>query len=79
MAKRVIKLTFPQNLVKEPLTFQMAKKYNILPNIRRAKVTETVGELVLELEGKEQDLDQGIEFLKKAGVIVDSIVGDILE
>ena len=79
MAKRVIKLTFPQDLVKEPLTFQMAKKYNILPNIRRAKVTETVGELVLELEGKEQDLDQGIEFLKKAGVIVDSIVGDILE
>ncbi|HAH19649.1 MAG: ferredoxin [Omnitrophica WOR_2 bacterium GWF2_43_52] len=79
MAKRVIKLTFPQDLVKEPLTFQMAKKYNILPNIRRAKVTETVGELVLELEGKEQDLDKGIEFLKKAGVIIDSIVGDILE
>ena len=79
MAKRVIKLTFPQDLVKEPLTFQMAKKYNILPNIHRAKVTETVGELVLELEGKDQDLDKGVEFLKKAGVIVDSIVGDILE
>ena len=79
MAKRVIKLTFSQDLVKEPITFQMEKKYNILPNIRRAKVTETVGELVLELEGKEQDLDKGIEFLKKAGVIIDSIVGDILE
>ena len=79
MAKRVIKLTFSQDLVKEPITFQMAKKYNILPNIRGAKVTETVGELVLELEGKEQDLDKGIEFLKKAGVIIDSIVGDILE
>ena len=79
MAKRVIKLTFSQDLVKEPITFQMAKKYNILPNIRRAKVTETVGELVLELEGKDQDLDKGVEFLKKAGVIVDSIVGDILE
>ncbi len=79
MAKRIVKLTFPQKLVKEPLTFQMAKKYNILPNIRRAKVTETVGELVLELEGQEQDLDKGIEFLKKAGVIVESIVGDILE
>ena len=79
MAKRIVKLTFPQKLVKEPLTFQMAKKYNILPNIRRAKVTETVGELVLELEGKEEDLNKGVDFLKKAGVIVDSIVGDILE
>ena len=53
MARRIVKLTFPQKLVKEPLTFQMAKKYNILPNIRRAKVTESVGELVLELDGKE--------------------------
>lgn len=79
MAKRIVKLTFPQGLVKEPLTFEMAKKYNILPNIRRAKVTETLGELVLELDGKEQDLDKGVEFLKKAGVIVESIVGDVLE
>lgn len=79
MAKRVIKLTFLKELVKEPLTFQMAKKYNIMPNIRRAKVTESIGELVLELEGKEQDLDNGIEFLKKAGVIVESVVGNVIE
>lgn len=79
MAKRIVKLTFPQKLVKEPLTFQMAKKYNIMPNIRRAKVTETIGELVLELEGKEQDLDRGIDFLKKAGVIVEPVVGDVIE
>ncbi|MDP3731618.1 MAG: NIL domain-containing protein [Candidatus Omnitrophota bacterium] len=79
MAKRIVKLTFLQKLVKEPLTFQMAKKYNIMPNIRRAKVTEEIGELVLELEGKEDDLNKGIDFLKKAGVIVEPVVGDIVE
>ena len=79
MARRIVKLTFPQKLVKEPLTFQMAKKYNILPNIRRAKVTESVGELVLELDGKEDDLVKGVEFLKKSGVIVESVVGNVLE
>ena len=79
MAKRIVKLTFPQALVKEPLTFQMAKKYDIMPNIRRAKVTETVGEMVLELEGLEESLNKGVDFLKKAGVIVESIVGDVLE
>ncbi len=79
MAKRVVKLTFLKDLVKEPLTFQMAKKYNIMPNIRRAKVTEAIGELVLELEGKEEDLDKGVAFLKKAGVVVESIVGNIIE
>ena len=79
MAKRIVKLTFPQKLIKEPLTFQMAKRYNIMPNIRRAKVTETIGEMVLELEGLEQDLDKGIDFLKNKGVIVESIVGDVIE
>ena len=79
MAKRIVKLTFPQKLVKEPLTFQLAKKYNIMPNIRRAKVTEKIGELVLELEGKEENLNKGVGFLKKAGVIVEPVVGDIVE
>lgn len=79
MARRIVKLTFQQKLVKEPLTFQMAKKFDIMPNIRRAKVTEKIGELVLELEGKEADLDKGIEFLRKEGVIVEPVVGDIVE
>ena len=74
-----MKLTFLQKLVKEPLTFQMAKKFDIMPNIRRARVTEKIGELVLELEGKDTDLDKGIDFLKKAGVIVEPVVGDIVE
>ncbi len=79
MAKRIVKLTFPPDLVKAPLTFQMAKKFDIMPNIRRAKVTENTGEMVLELEGKEEDLDKGVAFLKKAGVIVEPVVGNIVE
>ncbi|MFA4842589.1 MAG: NIL domain-containing protein [Candidatus Omnitrophota bacterium] len=79
MAKAIVKLTFLGEAVKKPLTFQMAKQYNIMPNIRRAKVTETIGELVLELEGRDKDLENGLEFLKKQGVIVDPVVGDIVE
>lgn len=79
MAKRQVKLTFPQELIKEPVTFKMAKKYNIVPNIRRAKVTETVGELVLELSGTKDNLQKGIKYFEKRGVKVDEIVGDIVE
>ncbi len=79
MAKKLVKLTFPQQLIKQPLTFEMAKKYDIMPNICRAKVTDKIGELVLELEGKEQDLIKGVDFLKKSGVIVEPVVGDIVE
>jgi ABC-type methionine transport system ATPase subunit len=77
--KRRIKLTFPQNLIKEPVIFTMAKKYDIMPNIRRARVTETVGEMVLELDGTEENLAKGIETLKQQGVVVEIVEGDIVE
>jgi len=77
--KTRIKLTFPQELVKEPVLFTIAKKFDIMPNIRRAKVTETVGEVVLELEGTEENINNGIEFMKQQGVDVELVEGDTLE
>lgn len=77
--KKRIKLTFPQQLIKEPVIFTMAKKYNVIPNIRRARVTETVGEMVLELEGTEENLDKGIQSLRDSGVDVELVEGDIVE
>jgi len=73
------KLTFPQNLIKEPVIFTMAKQFNVMPNIRRARITETVGEMVLELEGEEANLRKGIGFLKEKGVDVELVEGDVIE
>ena len=77
--KKRIKLTFPQHLIKEPVIFAMAKKYNIIPNIRRARVTETVGEMILELDGSDESVEKGVESLKQQGVAVELVEGDILE
>ncbi|MDO9288418.1 MAG: NIL domain-containing protein [Thermodesulfovibrionales bacterium] len=77
--KKRIKLTFPQRLIKEPVIFTMAREYNVMPNIRRARVTETVGEMVLELEGTEENLGKGIKFLREQGVDVELVEGDIIE
>jgi ABC-type methionine transport system ATPase subunit len=77
--KTRVKLTFPQNLIKEPIIFTMAKKYDVIPNIRRARVTETIGEMVLELEGEEDNVNSGIESLKQQGLDVELVEGDVLE
>jgi ABC-type methionine transport system ATPase subunit len=77
--KQRVKLTFPQHLIKKPVIFTMAKKYDVMPNIRRARVTETVGEMVLELEGTEENLKKGIKSLKDQGVNVELVEGDIVE
>jgi ABC-type methionine transport system ATPase subunit len=77
--KRRVKLTFPQELIREPLIFTMAKKFDVIPNIRRARVTDTVGEMVLELEGTEEGLENGMKFLRDKGVLVELVEGDVLE
>lgn len=77
--KQRVKLTFPQHLIKEPVIFTLAKKYDVMPNIRRARVTETVGEMVLELEGTEDNLKKGIQSLKDQGVDVELVEGDVIE
>lgn len=79
MSKKIVKLTFLGEAIKKPLTFQMAKKFDIMPNIRRARVTDKVGEIVLELDGEEKNLEKGIKFLEKSGVVVEPVVGDIIE
>lgn len=49
----------------------MAKQYDVMPNIMRARVTETVGEMVLELEGTEGNLNNGIQSLLEKGIEVE--------
>lgn len=77
--KRRVKLTFPQQLIKEPVIFIMAKRFDVMPNIRRARVTETVGEMVLEMEGTEENIEKGIQSLRDQGIDVELVEGDIVE
>lgn len=79
MPKVIVHLVFPQKLIKEPVIFTMAKKFDVIPNIRRAKVTEEIGEMTLELEGTKENLEAGRKYLEKTGVKVEPAVGDIVE
>jgi len=78
MAKKQVTLIFPQHLIREPVVYTMAKECDVMPNIRRARVTETVGEVTLELEGTEENLKKAIAFLEKKGIKVEPVVGDVV-
>ncbi len=79
MAKQMIHYFFPQRLVKIPVIYTMAKKFDVIPNIRRAKITATGGEVTLELSGKKEDLEKARRYLIKAGVIIEPVTGDVVE
>ncbi|HMK42543.1 MAG TPA: NIL domain-containing protein [Dissulfurispiraceae bacterium] len=74
-----VKLTFPQHLIREPVLFTVAKKYDVVPNIRRARVTDAVGEMILELDGEERHLFESIASLREQGVEVEIIEGEIFD
>ena len=74
--KKQVTLVFPPDQIKEPVVFTMAKKFDIIPNIRKARVTETVGEMTLELEGTSSSLEQGIKYLEGRGIKVEPVTGE---
>ena len=78
MARKQVTLVFPQHLIKEPVIYMMAKEYDVIPNIRRARVTESAGEVTLELEGSDDNLKKAVAFLEKKGVKVEPVVGDVV-
>ena len=79
MPKKIVQLIFPQRLIKKPVIYTMAMKCKVIPNVRRAKVTESVGEMVLELQGTHENLEKGVRFLTRQGVKVEPVVGDVIE
>lgn len=79
MAKRQLMFTFPQELITEPIIYNLGHQFKIVTNIRRADVTENRGWVVLELEGADRDIEQGIAWVTGKGVRVDPVVGDVVE
>jgi ABC-type methionine transport system ATPase subunit len=71
-------MTFPERLITQPILFTVAKEFDIVPNIRRANVSATAGEVVLELTGEEDNLESAIDRFKELGVKVEAVSSDVV-
>jgi len=71
--------TFPQELVEEPVIYNLGQQFEVVPNIRQADVSQSKGWVVLELEGEEENIEAGIAWLTSKGIRVDPVTGDIME
>ena len=69
MAKKRLVLSFPIHLIDQPVTYQLVKKYDLMVNILRARVTPNEeGRLTVEISGKKSNLDKGLRFISELGV-----------
>ena len=71
MKTQRLELVFPEKLIKKPIIYQLVKEYDVIPNIRRASVDETFGQIILELSGEEEALERAYDYLREIGVEIE--------
>ena len=79
MVKRRARFTFSTDLITQPVIFNLGRNFQVVTNIRRADVREDMGWVILELEGEEEDIEKGLDWVTSMGVRVDPVSGDVVE
>ena len=79
MARKRVRFTFPEGLIKEPLIYNLGHEFQVITNVRMADVDEHTGWVVLELEGDAGEIQRSIDWAAAKGVRIDPVVGDVVE
>jgi ABC-type methionine transport system ATPase subunit len=80
MTSKHVRFTFEPDMIKEPVIYQLGHEFKVVTNIRMADVTNSVGWVVLELEGEADEIDRSLEWARAKGVRVDeATLGDVVE
>ncbi len=75
MAKRRVTLTFNDEEVAQPIIYNLGQQFEVVTNIRQANITEDEGWIEVELEGENQNIEDGIAWAISMGVRVDETAG----
>ena len=71
-------VSFPEELVDRPMIYELVKRFDVVPNIRRANVEAHSGWVILELRGSHDVRDGAINYLEGLGCSVNRMEGDIV-
>jgi ABC-type methionine transport system ATPase subunit len=72
-------LMFPTKLITRPIIWELAKKFDVVTNIRQASVTDEIGIMSLSLEGEREENKKVIAWLEKEGVKVEPVEINTIE
>ena len=69
-----LELVYPIDQVKQPIIYHLVADYNLVPNIRRARIdAHTGGMMVLDIEGTNENIARAIAYLTALGITVSEI------
>jgi ABC-type methionine transport system ATPase subunit len=72
-------LMYPAKLIQQPMLWQLAKKFDVVTNVRQASINDEIGLVCLELDGKRLEIKNAIKWLEKQGVKVEPIEINVIE
>jgi len=72
-------LMYPPKLIREPLIWKLGQKFSVVTNIRQASVTDEIGIVCIEVDGKRQDVKAAIKWLEQLGVSVEPVEINVIE
>jgi len=72
-------LTYSQEKIKEPIIYNVGRKFRVVTNIRSASVSDHIGIVGLELDGEQDQIDAAVEWIAGQGVKVEPIEKNVIE
>ena len=80
MATKRVRFTFEPDKIKQPVIYDLGHRFEVVTNIRMADVDDSIGWVVLELEGELDEIERSIVWAREVGVRVDDpTLGDVVE
>lgn len=64
-----VELNANQETAQQPIIWRLGKLFNVITNVRRARVTEDYGYVQLEMEGSTEEIEQARSYLVGLGVL----------
>lgn len=72
-------LMYPPKLITTPVIWELGHKFAVVTNVRQASVTDEIGIVCLELDGKRADIKSAIKWLESLGVSVEPVEINVIE
>ncbi len=72
-----LQLIYPEEMIREPILCMVCKNFDVVLNIRTAKVTQDTGILTVEIDGDSDEIEKAIKFIEEKGVTVQPIEGQV--
>ena len=73
-------VSFPEELVDRPMIYEVVKRYDVVPNIRRANVEAALGLGHPRAHRRARSISTAaIAYLEEVGCTVNTMEGDVIE